>query len=57
MEEAKIFLIKNSYDDIVIDGDNNSKIYIVFESNQIKLADGKNTTFDSKKISSASGKL
>ena len=47
-EEANIFLIKNGYDGIVIDGGIHFKSYIVFEPNQIKLADGSNTTFDSK---------
>ena len=45
-EEPLNFLIKKGYDGIIIDSDNNSNSYIVFESNQIKLADGSNTTFD-----------
>ena len=46
-EEPLNFLIKKGYDGIIIDSDNNSNSYILFESNQIKLADGTNTTFDS----------
>ena len=46
-EEPLNFLIEKGYDGIIIDADNNSNSYIVFESNQIKLADGTNTTFDS----------
>jgi len=46
-EEPKDYLLKNGYDGIVIDADNNSKSYIVFEPNQIKLADGTNTSFNS----------
>ena len=46
-KEPKDKLIMYNYDGIVIDADNNSKSYIAFEPNQIKLADGTNTTFDS----------
>jgi hypothetical protein len=45
-DEPKIFLLKYEYDGISINSDNNAKSYIVFNSNQIKLADGTNTTFD-----------
>ena len=46
-EEPKQKLISYNYKGIIIDANNNSKSYIVFEPNQIKLADGTNTTFDS----------
>lgn len=45
-EEPLNFLIEKEYDGIIIDAHNNSNSYIVFNSNQIKLADGTNTTFD-----------
>jgi len=45
-DEPKKYIIKYNYDGIVIDADNNSKSYIAFYPNQIKLADGTNTTFD-----------
>jgi len=45
-QEPKEKIVSYNYDGIVIDSDNNSKSYIVFEPNQIKLADGSNTTFD-----------
>jgi hypothetical protein len=45
-DEPKEVFFKYKYDGIVISADNNAKSYIVFESNQIKLADGTNTTFD-----------
>ena len=46
-DEPKLFLLKYNYNGIVINSDNNAKSYITFNSNQIKLADGSNTTFDS----------
>ena len=45
-EEPKQKLISYNYDGVIIDADNYSKSYIVFEPEQIKLADGSNTTFD-----------
>jgi hypothetical protein len=46
-DEPKLFLLKYNYNGIVINSDNNAKSYITFNSNQIKLADGTNTTFNS----------
>jgi predicted ABC-type ATPase len=45
-EEPKQVLTSFNYDGIVMEADNNSITYIAFEPNQIKLADGNNTTFD-----------
>ena len=42
----KNHLLLHNYDCIITDGYSDTKFYVVFESNQIKLADGTNTTFD-----------
>jgi hypothetical protein len=42
----KNHLLLHNYDCIITDGYSDTKFYVVFESKQIKLADGTNTTFD-----------
>jgi len=46
-EDAKNKLIKYGYDGIVFEAKNKAMTYVVFRPEQIKLADGSNTTFDS----------
>jgi hypothetical protein len=45
-EDGKKKIIEYNYDGVVFDADNNAKTYVAFYPEQIKLADGTNTTFD-----------
>jgi hypothetical protein len=45
-EDAKKHILSKNYDGITFLADNLSRTFVVFNSTQVKLADGSNTTFD-----------
>jgi hypothetical protein len=48
IEESLKEVLKRGYDGLTFEADMESTTFVVFDSNQIKLADGSNTTFDAE---------